>query len=147
MIETLASANQGEAPVALVALGTPGLIFAVGAVLVVWETLSDMRLDRVAVLAPDPGEVVREEHTRGERRQIISHIRFTTLEGEEVVARIVTGRSVSRLGRGLRVKYDPADPGRAALVREPSHGLSIVVALVFGGLAALFLGVLLIVLL
>lgn len=128
-------------------LGMPALIFALVAVASMWDTVSDRRLDRVAVVAPELGELVREGRTRGESPKVISYIRFTTLEGEEVEAKILTGRSVAELGYELRIKYDPAKPRRAAIVRERDDAGSIGASVTCGTIALLLVVAILVIVL
>jgi len=116
-------------------LGLVAMILALVAVLLMWETVSAQRLDRVAVLAPEPGEVVREGLTVGENRKVISYIRFTTVEGEEVETEIVTGRSVAGPEHELRMKYDPKKPRRAAIVSERDDDWTIGASVALGTIA------------
>ncbi|MEO3788244.1 DUF3592 domain-containing protein [Actinocorallia sp. B10E7] len=116
-------------------LGIPAMIFALVSVLLMWGTVSAQRLDRVAVLAPEPGKVVKEDWSGGEQGSYTSYIRFTTAEGEEVETKIVTNRSVSGPEHELRMKYDPKNPRRAAIVRERDDNASIGASVTCGAIA------------
>ncbi|GAA0967196.1 hypothetical protein [Actinocorallia libanotica] len=123
--------SLGNGILVLVLMGMPGLGFLGGSLLVAWEILRAKRLDRVAVIAPEPGWVVSRRVSRGTNGMVIAHIGFTTVEGEEAVARLLTRGSFLDSGREIRIRYDPADPGRADFARDHSYAAEYVALLVF----------------
>jgi hypothetical protein len=74
---------------------------------------------RGGTAAPQPGELLDKT---GKTTAVVSfpaypQVRFTTAEGREVVAKLRVDEAASVRDGTVQIRYDPADPRRAAVVR------------------------------
>ena len=112
----------GEETAGVVFLGVLALSQAWLAAVLVREMRRSARFRRDAVASPSPGEVLEQETKldEGERSRPPARVpvRFFTAEGEEVVAELPRIDLPSAPDGVIRIKYDPADPTRAGVVRK-----------------------------